>query len=264
MKPKSLETTVGVASVILALSPFSDSFKTIVVSKAFQINITVFHLYLGYALFFALFVLAQLYWETLLSTATNQSKRTRFRQVLRFAYYVLLSFPPLVLLNLVLAEFFAAGRPPDDRLSFRNPAFVLLFILWFVWLYRIEYQTKFKNSGHEIELKDRLQNDLRLADLLIEKDRWIEAGLLHYEISMIFLSLLIPRGEGSITDRATNALLKQKISTSQREAFQEIASTWDYCRLTEERDNAVVPREKSRAILRNNIFLQSTVEPQCQ
>ena len=75
---RKLESNIGIVALILALSPFTNDFKSIAVSKVFRVEITAYHFYLGYALLFTVFVVTQIYFESFLLNSPNSSRRIKY------------------------------------------------------------------------------------------------------------------------------------------------------------------------------------------
>ena len=263
MKPRKIETIIGVASVILALSPFKDHFKAITITDVLSEEVTAYHLYFGYAVFFALYILVQLYIETAMNNTTNQSRRISYQKILIFGYFLLLMFPPIMILNLLISNIILAFDLPIDEKSVRTGSVIFIVILS-LWICVDEYRNKFHFLDQTIALKEEIREKLLIADQLLGRDKLIEVALLHYDISIEFLRMMPWGNEGTITDRATEAFKKKKITSKQKDGFQTVATIWDHARLTEKNEVEAFAEQLSGKVIENHVFLQSNIARYCE
>jgi hypothetical protein len=255
---KNLETSIGFASIILALSPFSDELKNIVVSSIFKININVFHLYFFYSLLFTLFIIAHFYFDAFISKTSNVSFIASCLKYLAFLYYFVLTFIPIITLNVVLSELlFRDIVSSNETMSFYNEYFFHLVALQFILLYVGEYRMKFKNFKEKEFIKRGLIEDIKWSNYLFQVNDFKELSIFHCDLAKKYLTYissqsLVDWKQQSITDAIVKAYKQGKISSYQKGKFEGIASSWDNARYSAKSFD-------TNKIFLNNLFLEEEV-----
>lgn len=256
---KNIESTIGIASIIIALSPFVEEFKKIKVALIQTASITVYSLYFSYAIAFALFVLLQAYYEAFAQKHPNLEKRRKYLKLLNFAYYIVLTFIPIFLF-LNLGPYLIPGGFEDEISNYSNVVFFISSVLALAFPYFMAYQSNFKNFETAEIIKDNLKTDIKYSQVLYQEEKLADLAILLYNIATKYLTFITDREKadslnGSITDCIVKAYKENKISTQQKLKFEKIGETWDIANLTSKK---TTPEFKQQVLI-NLWFLEEEI-----
>jgi len=241
IRTKSFETNVALCCMIIALSPFINNYKTMILSKIFGIEITVYHIYVLYAILFTFYILIQLYVDAFLLHSTNVSYRSKYIISLHFIYYIVLSFPPILLSNILIVEIFFK-KNLNKGLTFQNPMFIVFLIIQFILLYKTEWDMEFKKYKISFIVKDKILEEVNFSDRLIEKGKYYKAALIQYDIVRMYLKLItdntiVDFEKSSLTNCCVKAYKKHKINYEQKDKFERTNKVWDDANSSEDKSD---------------------------